>query len=378
MLLDAFLPKPRLREVDSVDVGVPLDEAYEAIERLDLGDLPIARALFAARAIPDRLAGRASAPSDLRLTSIVASTHGFRLLSAEAGHGVVVGAIGRVWEPSIPFMDVPSDAYAAFAEPGWAKVAWELRADAITPATSRITMEVRVTTTDDASWPRFQHYFAVIGPFSRLMRKMMLGAVGRRLGAPERVESTMSLPGDALIPHARATHTDAITIDASPSRVWPWLVQIGAERAGWYSYDWLDNGGAPSAESLDPRYARVETGQLIHALPGSLDGFTVASVDAERSLVLAAAVDLDADRPLSVGAEMPHHYWRVSWAFVLEPTHDGGTRLLVRVRGDWSPDRLVWRARVGLTMHRFMEHEQLRNLKRRAEGRRSAADDASP
>ncbi len=365
--LDAFIPSPRLREVDSVDVGIPLDAAFRALESLDLGSLPIAKALFAARAIPERLAGRDPEPWDLRMKTIMASTHGFRLLHVEPGRGFAVGAIGRVWEPVIPFVDVDPAAYAAYAEPGEAKVCWELRADPVTSATSRITMEVRVTTTDEASWPRFTRYFALIGPFSRLIRRLMLARVARSLGTAADAEAALALPGDALIPDALAGHTDAITIDAAPARVWPWLLQMGADRAGWYAYDWLDNAGRPSLTTLDPALTRLELGQTIPVLPGSKDGFTVAAIEPERALVLAVALDLDTGTPITMAGPMPPRFWRVTWAFVLEPTASGGTRLLVRVRGDWAPEHLVWRARAELTVHHFMERAQLRHLKERAE-----------
>src|SRR5436309_3797687 len=60
-------------------------------------------------------------------------------------------------------------------------------------------------------------------------------------------ERRQPLPGDALIPDAAATVMHAITISTTPERIWPWLVQMGAGRAGWYSYDWVDNDGHPSA-----------------------------------------------------------------------------------------------------------------------------------
>ena len=366
--LDRFLPEPRLRQIDSVDVGVPAAEAFQAISHVDLGELPIARALFTLRTLPDRARGRESEPPALRISDFAGATHGFRLLAQEPDRGFVVGAIGKVWESVIPFVDVAPAAYAAYAEPGQVKVAWELRVDPLTPYSARVTIEVRVTATDDESWARFRRYFWLIGPFSHLIRRMLLAQLGHRLGRPDVAEAHVALPGDELVPHAKAMHTDAISIDAPPGAVWPWLVQMGGDRAGWYSYDVLDNAGRPSAREIDPALGTPAVGDLFRAVPGAADGFTVAAVEPERALVLWGALDVDADRPLALGAEMPEHYWRVSWAFVLEPEGEGGTRLLARVRGDWAPERLVWRARMGLLAHHFMEHEQLRNLKRRAEG----------
>ena len=61
-------------------------------------------------------------------------------------------------------------------------------------------------------------------------------------------EAHRPLPGDEVIPHPIGSQTHAITIDMPPDQVWPWLVQMGCGRAGWYSYDLLDNGGRPSKE----------------------------------------------------------------------------------------------------------------------------------
>jgi hypothetical protein len=63
-----------------------------------------------------------------------------------------------------------------------------------------------------------------------------------------RSERRRPLPGDTLIPNSAATVMDAITINATPESVWPWLVQMGSGRAGWYSYAWVDNDVAASVE----------------------------------------------------------------------------------------------------------------------------------
>lgn len=367
-MLDDFLPQPRLRELDTVEVGVPVAEAFRAISTLDLGALPIARALFEARAIPERLAGKHPEPWDLRLETILSSTHGFRLLATEPERGFVVGAIGAVWESSIPFVDVEPAAYRDYAEPGQAKVAWELRVDPLTAASSRISFEVRVTATDEESWARFRRYFALIGPFSHLIRRMMLANVAKGLGKPDAIESVQVLAGDSLIPAPLGSHTDAVTIEAPPSAVWPWLVQMGADRGGWYAIDLLDHANAPSAREIDPALSQLAVGDVLAAMPGDGGGFTVAEIVPERALVLYGAWDLQTDRALALGEAMPPEHWQVSWAFALEPTGTGGTRLLVRVRGHWAPERLVWRARIGLLTHHVMEHAQLAHLKARAEG----------
>ncbi len=69
------------------------------------------------------------------------------------------------------------------------------------------------------------------------------------------------MPGDKLLPQAQFKATRAITIAAPPEAVWPWLVQVGCLRAGWYSNDLLDNLGHPSATTILPQLQHLEVGQ---------------------------------------------------------------------------------------------------------------------
>jgi len=81
-------------------------------------------------------------------------------------------------------------------------------------------------------------------------------------------ERRREMPGDSIIPRPMASITHAITIKAPPELVWPWLVQMGAGRGGWYSYDFIDNGGNPSAISILPKYQEVACGDVFPATPG--------------------------------------------------------------------------------------------------------------
>lgn len=63
--------------------------------------------------------------------------------------------------------------------------------------------------------------------------------------AASRDEQQRAMPGDGLVPDPMIAITHAITIDAPPERIWPWLAQMGSSRGGWYSYDRIDNGGHP-------------------------------------------------------------------------------------------------------------------------------------
>lgn len=183
---------------------------------------------------------------------------------------------------------------------------------------------------------------------------------------------------DRLVPDAILSFTHAIDLAAPPRRVWPWLAQMGADRAGWYSWDRLDNGGRASASRLVPELQQVAAGDLFPAVPGARDAFVVAQVDPPHDLLL--------HWPARDGRS------RVSWEFRLTPAR-GGSRLVVRSRmsplaldalrpdvaHDGAPAARLESALarlpssllrpIGAWGHRFMQARQLRGLRRRIERR---------
>ena len=132
------------------------------------------------------------------------------------------------------------------------------------------------------------------------------------------LEKRRPLPVDALVPEPIFASTHAITIDAPPERVWPWIAQMGACRAGWYSWDRIDNGGTPSASRVISELQTVLPGDVMPATPGRTDAFIVAAVDPPRDLVLTV--------PDGRGGHA------VAWEHLLEPIDGGRTRLIVRGR----------------------------------------------
>lgn len=139
-------------------------------------------------------------------------------------------------------------------------------------------------------------------------------------------ESELPLPGDDLIPDPSHVETRGITINAPVAKVWPWLVQMGFGRAGWYSYEMLDNKG--SAEGVLPEFQELKAGDVMPTHPGG--GFLVKTVEPERTLVLYTDTDLlrsQAER--SENESYPEI--KASWAFYLQP-EDGTTRLIERFR----------------------------------------------
>jgi hypothetical protein len=160
-------------------------------------------------------------------------------------------------------------------------------------------------------------------------------------------EATMTMPGDDLIPDA-AEATHAIAIDATPQDVWPWLVQIGYGRAGWYSYDWIDNDFKPSADRIVPEYQSLEVGDKILMMPTM--GFVVESIDPGKSLVSL----------LEDGS--------TSWCLGLYSDGDGGTRLVSRWRPkfEMTPATVVMQALAEPGTF-IMEQKMLRTIRNRVE-----------
>jgi uncharacterized protein DUF998 len=131
-------------------------------------------------------------------------------------------------------------------------------------------------------------------------------------------ERQRSLPVDGMVSDPIFTSTRAITISAPPKRVWPWIAQMGAGRAGWYSWDAIDNGGAHSALRLLPELQTVLPGDVMPAVPGATDAFVVAAIDPPGDLVLTVPDG--------------HGGHAVAWEHVLDPIDGGRTRLIVRGR----------------------------------------------
>ncbi len=163
----------------------------------------------------------------------------------------------------------------------------------------------------------------------------------------EPAEAERALPGDELVPEPQATDTRGLTIAAPPAAVWPWLVQMGYARAGWYSYDAIDMA-RKSVTEIHPEWQSVKVGETIPTDPRG--GFLVKALEPAKTLVLfydtalmqaqmaaaeAAGTPQAAANLRATGkalSSMTPPEFAISWAFVLEPTVDGGTRLIERFR----------------------------------------------
>ena len=176
-----------------------------------------------------------------------------------------------------------------------------------------------------------------------------------RWGATD-AELAQTMPGDEIVLRPIFNSTRAVTVNARPEDIWPWLVQIGFHRAGFYTYDLLDNFGARSAERIVPELQHLKLGDLVPLGPGENAGLRVLKLEPNRWMVWGTTPD------------------QATWTWVLLPAHDGSTRLLTRVRAPVS-----WRAPLSalwLLMFEVADFPMMRKcllgIKRRAENLRTS------
>ena len=348
-LLDSFMPRYDVCERHAIDLATPAEVTLAAAKKLDLNGSFLVRAIFKGRELI--LRSRPDATSRPEGLLELSRSLGWGLLADTPGE-MVMGGVTQPWKPNPVFRAVPPEDFAAFAEPGQVKIVWTLRADPAEDGSSTFRTETRAVATDSESRRKFRWYWSFLSPGIILIRLALKRAL------PAAADRAWRLAGDDFLPDARAQLTHAVTIDAPPADVWPWLVQMGCRRAGWYSWDRLDNGGKQSAARIIPELQRLAVGDVLPWSPEGAEGFKVLSIEPERLLVLQ-----------SVAPE-----FEGTWAFVLDPIAEGRTRLVVRYRAAFPPSaRMAATLKVISPIHAFMERKQLRTIKQNAE-RMHAAD----
>ena len=174
-------------------------------------------------------------------------------------------------------------------------------------------------------------------------------------------EQQIALPADDLVPLPKTQFTRAITINAPANIVLQWLVQLGQDRAGFYSYDWLENmTGADihDGNALRPEWQARAVGDPVPMAPAEVLGrplgeatiLRVVAIDPGRSLTLSQRSAPEAN----------------SWATVLQPVDDHTTRLLIRERNAKTPT--LFGGVFGEPAHFVMQRQMMRGIKARAEG----------
>ena len=145
------------------------------------------------------------------------------------------------------------------------------------------------------------------------------------------------LPGDELIPGPKICATHAVTVQAPPAAIWPWLAQLGQGRGGFYSYDWIENMmglDIHTANRILVEHQEIKAGDKIALAP---EGFSipVAIVEPSRTLVLHGDTRNPADE--ETPPMKPGDYLAMTWGFYLLEREDGTTRFIERSKIDWNP-----------------------------------------
>ena len=189
-----------------------------------------------------------------------------------------------------------------------------------------------------------------LSAYGALVRPKMLhwGATKEEINAP--------FPGRDLIADCKRTSIMAATLDAPPAKVFPWLLQMGYDKGGWYSWDLLDNLGKPSTDHIHPEWQAVGVGDIMYG-PNELPAFEVVALERDRFLAL---------RTLLGRSDRRHDDGDGLWTFELQERPGGCTRLIVNVAG---PPRIHWpNTALDLVFwqpaHWIMQMRQFQNLKR--------------
>jgi hypothetical protein len=147
----------------------------------------------------------------------------------------------------------------------------------------------------------------------------------------------------------QAVSWHARQLKSQAEQVWPWLLQVGLTRAGWYSYDILDNLGRRSARRIIPELQGLAPGDVVPMSPDGKQGMRVHSMDAPRSMVWGTPGE-------------------TTWAWQLDPHSDGSTRLITRVRSryQWLSPSIAFSALLEFG-DIWMMRKMLLNIRDRAE-----------
>jgi hypothetical protein len=170
-------------------------------------------------------------------------------------------------------------------------------------------------------------------------------------------EVSRTMLGDELNARPSFNGTRAVTVAARPEDIWPWLLQMGYKRAGFYSYDRLDNGGIPSAERIIPEYQDLKIGDMIPVAPDSY--VEVLEMNREESMLWVFRVE--------------GQWSNATWAWGLYEVDTGHTRLVsrLRVRYKWTRPSIVQMLLVD-ALELIMMRKCLLGIKSRAEAQARA------
>lgn len=167
--LDRFMPVCEVAERHETSVAAPAEITMAVAREVNIYRSPLVAAIFGVRTLPSRFLGNIE---DVPSRSLLDETLsiGWGILAEEPDRYVVVGSVTQPWEPVVQFHPLPPDEYAAFHDPGFAKIVWTLTAEPVGPTESIFRTETRVSTTDPEARERFRRYWALVSPGVLLIR----------------------------------------------------------------------------------------------------------------------------------------------------------------------------------------------------------------
>jgi hypothetical protein len=227
----------------------------------------------------------------------------------------------------------------------------------------------------------------------------LLRRQGLRWGATDE-EVHKPLPGDEVVSHPMVETTHAVTVEASAEEIWPWLVQMGYYRAGWYTDpSWWDkpvdeylkslarkeaeesgvgHREAPSAERIVPEFQDLKQGDTVLDGPPGTVFFTVRVLQPKRVLVLYSDTHPRYLVPRSIREDPKYGiHGEFSWAFILEEKGENSTRLILRTRANYAPRlyRVLTLPLILVGGEIFTARKMLYGVKRRVEDTGQRTDD---
>lgn len=176
-LLDGLMPLYDIVERHHVRVAAPAEVTLGVARDMNVFDSPVVRAILKGREL---MLGSSPRPEGVALPPGLvpaALRLGWGVLSDAAGREIVLGAVTRPWEPDPVFRDLLPRDFAAFAEPGYVKIVWTLRADPREDGTCVFRTETRAVATDVDARAKFRRYWALVSPGVSVIRRMMLEPV---------------------------------------------------------------------------------------------------------------------------------------------------------------------------------------------------------
>jgi len=183
-------------------------------------------------------------------------------------------------------------------------------------------------------------------------------------------ELVRELPGDDLIKEIDGSYNHAITIDVAPADVWPWIVQLGQNKGGFYSYELLENITSckiRNADAIVPEFQDTKVGDKVMMHPKAAP-YIVVAIDPVRSFIIRLRINLENNETVDPAEPLPPKYQDGTWLFHLEETAEGKTRLVTRSRNIWSNSKMntFFYGLFGI-ISVAMDRKLLKGIKKRAE-----------